>query len=107
MTERGRDHVRRGPADLSIALSDGAHWAPRGPAVLEAAGVVVARARAHGKWAGMFCYDGADARAMAALGFRLCSVGSDGAMLRAAARAELAAARGKPVGGPAGGAKTY
>ncbi|RBP09238.1 4-hydroxy-2-oxoheptanedioate aldolase [Roseiarcus fermentans] len=103
----GVDGVFIGPADLSIALSDGAKWDPRGAAVIEAAGHVVARARAHGKYAGMFCYDGADAHAMAALGFRLCSIGSDGAMLRAAARGELAAARGTPAGGPAGGPKTY
>ncbi len=30
----------------------------------------------------MFCFDGADARAMAALGFRLCSVSSDQTLLR-------------------------
>ena len=89
----GVDGVFVGPADLSIALSNGASWEPRGPAVLEAAGHVVARAHAHGKFAGMFCYDGADAAAMAALGFKLCSVGSDGSLLRAAARAELATAR--------------
>jgi 2-keto-3-deoxy-L-rhamnonate aldolase RhmA len=41
----------------------------------------------------MFCFDGADARAMAALGFRFCTVSSDQAMLRDAARAELSEAR--------------
>ena len=91
----GMDGVFIGPADLSIALNNGARWDPRGAPVLEAAARVVARARAHGKYAGMFCYDGADAGAMAALGFKLCSVGSDGAFLRAAARAEIAAARGQ------------
>jgi 4-hydroxy-2-oxoheptanedioate aldolase len=89
----GVDGVFIGPADLSIALGGGAGWDPRGPPLLEAAGVVVGRARAHGKYAGMFCYDGADAGAMAALGFKLCSVGSDGSLLRSAAVAELAAAR--------------
>ena len=63
----GIDGVFIGPADLSIALSNGARWEPRGPAVLEAARRVVASASAHGKYAGMFCYDGADAGAMAEL----------------------------------------
>jgi 4-hydroxy-2-oxoheptanedioate aldolase len=103
----GIDGVFIGPADLSIALDNGARWDPRGAPVLEAAARLVARTRAHGKYAGMFCYDGADARAMAALGFKLCSVGSDGAFLRAAARAELAAARGQPAPRPGKDAKTY
>ena len=103
----GIDGVFVGPADLSIALSNGARWDPRGASVLEAAAQVVAGARAHGKYAGMFCYDGADASAMAALGFKLCSVGSDGAFLRAAARAEIAAARSQPAPGPGKDAKTY
>ncbi len=89
----GIDGVFIGPADLSIALSNGARWEPRGAAVIEAAAHVVARARAQGKYAGMFCFDGADAAAMAALGLKLCSVGSDAGFLAAAARAELAAAR--------------
>ena len=103
----GIDGVFVGPADLSIALSDGAKWEPRGPALLEAARRVVASARACGKYAGMYCYDGADAAAMAALGFKLCSAGSDGALLRAAARAELEAARGQPTGGSGKISKSY
>ena len=104
---KGIDGVFIGPADLSIALNNGAKWDARGGPVLEAAARVVNRARAHGKYAGMFCYDGADASAMAALGFKLCSVGSDGAFLRAAARVELAAARRQPAPGPGKDAKTY
>jgi 4-hydroxy-2-oxoheptanedioate aldolase len=103
----GIDGVFIGPADLSIALSNGAKWDPRGQAVIEAARRVIAQARAHGKYAGMFCYDGADAAAMAALGFRLCSVGSDSALLGAAARAELAAARGQSATRSNNVAKSY
>jgi 2-keto-3-deoxy-L-rhamnonate aldolase RhmA len=40
----------------------------------------------------MFCFDGADAREMLALGYRLCTISMDQALLRAAARQELAAA---------------
>lgn len=103
----GIDGVFIGPADLSIALNKGARWDPRGAAVLEASGRVVAQARAHGKFAGMFCYDGVDAAAMAALGFKLCSVGSDATFLSAAARAELAAARGESAPSSGGAPKSY
>jgi 2-keto-3-deoxy-L-rhamnonate aldolase RhmA len=54
---------------------------------------IVERAGAHGKYSATFCFDGADARAMLALGFRLCNVSTDQLLLRSAARAELAAAR--------------
>lgn len=90
----GVDGVFVGPSDLSIALSGGAAVEPRGKALMNEAKRVAERAKAHGKYAGMFCFDGADARAMLALGFRLCSVGTDQTLLRGAARAELKAARG-------------
>ena len=89
----GVDGVFIGPSDLSIALSGGKRSEPRGPALMEAAGLITARARAHGIYAAMFCFNGVDAREMAALGFRLCSVSSDQTLLQAAAAAELAAAR--------------
>ena len=89
----GIDGVFIGPSDLSIGLSRGRSIEPRGPAVMSAAKRIVERAAAHGKYAAMFCFDGKDARAMLALGFRLCSVSADHLLLRSAARAELAAAR--------------
>jgi 4-hydroxy-2-oxoheptanedioate aldolase len=89
----GVDGVFIGPSDLSIALNDGRRADPRGAALMAAAGRIVARTKAHGKYAAMFCFDGADARAMAALGFRFCTVSSDQALLRDAARAELSEAR--------------
>jgi len=89
----GVDGVFVGPSDLSIALSDGRGVDARGPVLLGAAGRVVDRVAALGKYAAMFCFDGKDACAMAGKGFKLVSVGSDQTLLRAAARAELAAAR--------------
>src|SRR5271166_3411277 len=89
----GVDGVFIGPSDLSIALSEGLRAEPRGPALMEAAGRIVARAKAHRKYAAMFCFDGADAGAIAALGFKLCSIATDQTLLRAAAKAELAAAQ--------------
>jgi len=89
----GVDGVFVGPSDLSIALSEGASLEPRGASVMAEARRVAERAKAHGKYAAMFCFDGADARAMLALGYRLCTISSDQNLLRAAARSELAAAR--------------
>ncbi|MEA2950185.1 MAG: 4-hydroxy-2-oxoheptanedioate aldolase [Alphaproteobacteria bacterium] len=93
LSVEGLDGVYVGPSDLSIALSNGASLKPRGVAVMSEAARVVDRAKAHGKYAAMFCFDGADARAMLALGFRLCTISSDQTLLRAVARSELAAAR--------------
>jgi 4-hydroxy-2-oxoheptanedioate aldolase len=89
----GLDGVFVGPSDLSIALSDGRGVEPRGEAVLSEARRIAERAKAHGKYAAMFCFDGADVRKMQALGYRLCTISSDQTLLRAAARSELAAAR--------------
>ena len=89
----GVDGVFVGPSDLSIALSGGASIKPRGDALMTEARRVADRAKAHGKYAAMFCFDGADARAMLALGYRLCTIASDHALIRAAALGELAAAR--------------
>ena len=89
----GLDGVFVGPSDLSIALSGGVGVEPRGAALMTEARRVVERAKAHGKYAAMFCFDGADARAMLALGYRVCTIASDQALMRAAAKGELAAAR--------------
>jgi 4-hydroxy-2-oxoheptanedioate aldolase len=89
----GIDGVFVGPSDLSIALNDGRSADPRGPSLMMEAGRIVARAKAHGKYAAMFCFDGNDARAMAGLGFRICTVSTDQSLLRGAARSELAVAR--------------
>src|SRR5271169_5486144 len=89
----GVDGVFVGPSDLSIALSGGVSVEPRGAALMIEARRVAERAEAHGKYAAMFCFDGADAHAMLALGYRVCTIASDQALIRAAARGELAAAR--------------
>ncbi len=90
----GIDGVFVGPADLSIALSNGGLWDPRGAAVDAALDTVAAAAAKAGKFAGLFCFDGAQAKAMRARGFKFTSISSDMLMLRAAAKAELEKARG-------------
>ena len=89
----GLDGVFVGPSDLSIALHRGAALDPHGGEVDRALTDITARAAAHGKFAGLFCRDGRDAKAAAARGFALRSVSTDLNLLRAAARAELAALR--------------
>ncbi len=89
----GIDGVFVGPSDLSIALHRGAVVDPHGADVDAMLTKVVARAKAHGKFAAAFCFDGKRARELAGRGYALCSVSTDQLLLRAAARTELAAAR--------------
>ena len=90
----GIDGVFVGPSDLSIALSTGGAVDPRGPAVEEALTKIVAAAQGAGKFAGLFCFDGAQAKAARARGIAFTSISTDALLLRAAARAELEKARG-------------
>jgi 4-hydroxy-2-oxoheptanedioate aldolase len=90
----GVDGIFIGPSDLSIALSRGASLDAASPAVEEALGHALARARAAGKRIGVYAATGERARALADRGFDLVAVGSDTGMLRAGAGAALAAARG-------------
>ncbi len=55
---------------------------------------IAARCKAKGKVAGAFCMTGKRAREVAVKGFRLCSISTDGMMMRLGARLELKAARG-------------
>jgi 4-hydroxy-2-oxoheptanedioate aldolase len=89
---RGLDGIYIGPADLSLGLG---REPGHGGDVLEAA---ITRVRdacaASGIVAGMHCLGGgAEARARAAAGFRLVTVGTDASFFGARAAEELAAAR--------------
>jgi 4-hydroxy-2-oxoheptanedioate aldolase len=90
----GIDGVFVGPSDLSIGLTNGATVDAQHPDVEKALDHIAARCKAKGKIAGLFCMTGSRAKDMAARGFRLCSVSTDGVMLRIGARMELKAARG-------------
>jgi len=89
----GIDGVFVGPSDLSIALAGGGTVDPHGPAVEEAVAKVVAAARGAGKFAGLFCFTGAQAKAARARGIKFTSISTDALLLRAAARGELEKAR--------------
>lgn len=90
----GIDGVFVGPSDLSIALTNGATVDAQHPEVEKALDHISARCRAKQKIAGLFCMTGARAKEMSARGFNLCSVSTDGVMMRLGARMELKAARG-------------
>jgi 4-hydroxy-2-oxoheptanedioate aldolase len=89
----GIDGVFVGPSDLSIALSVGGVVEPRGAAVEAALTQIADSARKAGKFAGLFCFDGAQAKAARARGIAFTSISTDALLLRAAARAELEKAR--------------
>ena len=90
----GIDGVFIGPSDLSIGLSNGASVDPHGAAVNAAIDEIVKAAEARGKFVGLWCVDGARAKYALSLGVRFCTVSSDQLLMRAAAKAELKAARG-------------
>lgn len=101
LAEPGIDGVFVGPADLSIALTRGSIVDPLHADVDAALTLIARKARAAGKIASAFCPDGQRGAELAQRGYQLLSLGTDGSMLRNAARAELMKARGAS-GGKAG-----
>ena len=85
----GLDGVFVGPADLSIALSDGARCEPGGREVQEAAGRIARAARDAGKLAGIYCTTLDDAIAARAMGFTFISWASDTIIIRTGVSALL------------------
>ena len=90
----GIDGVLVGPSDLSIALNDGATVDMKHPLVEGALDHIAARVKAHGKLAMAFCGDGRRAGEIARRGYHVTSLGNDQILMRIAAKAELAFARG-------------
>lgn len=90
----GIDALFVGPFDLSIALSQGAQIAPKGPAVAKALDHVLAAAAKAGKFAGIYCTNAEDALDNGWRGFRFVTVGGDISYLRAGAAAQLKALKG-------------
>ncbi len=90
----GVDGVFIGPSDLSITLSNGAGVDPHSATINRAIADVVTIANARRKFVGLWCIDGARAKYALSVGVRFCTVSSDQLLMRAAAKAELAAARG-------------
>jgi 4-hydroxy-2-oxoheptanedioate aldolase len=85
----GIDALFLGPADLSIALSNGADVDPMTSAVERALDRISAAASKTGKFLGAYCHTAERAVALAERGVRFLAVGSDMAFLRAGAAATL------------------
>jgi 4-hydroxy-2-oxoheptanedioate aldolase len=90
----GLDGIYIGPADLSLALGLSPE-AGGGPALEDAIARVLAACQAHGLIAGMHCGSGQAARARAAQGFKLITVGVDSSLFKSTISRELADARAR------------
>ena len=80
----GIDGILVGPADLSIALSNGAALDPVGSAVTAALGEIVRKTRGAGKVACAFAHTPQRTAEMMRMGFQLVSIQTDGMILSAA-----------------------
>jgi 4-hydroxy-2-oxoheptanedioate aldolase len=90
----GLDGIFIGPADLALALGEPPRPDPVSPLVVETITHIRQRAHAAGRKVGLFCADGAYARARIAEGFDLVTLAPDSVLLAAGAKASLEAARG-------------
>jgi 4-hydroxy-2-oxoheptanedioate aldolase len=90
----GIDGLFLGPADLSIALSQGASVDPTSPDVDRELERIADAARKAGKIMGAYCHTAERAVALAKRGVRYLAVGSDLGFLRAGAAAALKTIKG-------------
>ncbi len=90
---KGIDGVFVGPSDLSIAWTDGAKVAPTLEDMMEAVGIIAARARAAGKRAGIYLGDMSIAGRQAKMGYQLFAVGPEARLMSTGARALIDQAR--------------
>jgi len=89
----GIDGIFVGPSDLSIALSDGAKVAPDTAEVDGVLKHLIARCRAHSKFACVFGSNGERAGELLRMGFDFVIAGADTQQLRSGAASAIAAAR--------------
>lgn len=90
----GLDGIYVGPNDLAIELGRAPKAEHDDPVVMAAVEAARAATVARGLLAGIFCSDGAAARARLAQGFGLVTPGNDAALLRAAMAGAVRTARG-------------
>ena len=88
------DAVYVGPNDLVTSLGQEPSLEPREREVKEAGDAILATAHKHGLKAGIHCPSGVISSRMIEKGFDFVGMSNDSRLLAAAARAEIAAARG-------------
>lgn len=94
LSVEGLDAVLIGPNDLSISLGHAPASEPTETKVIEAIDLILARCKAHGVKAGIFCSSGQAARRRIEQGFDFVNPGTDTYLLSTAARAGLGEAQG-------------
>lgn len=90
---RGIDGVFVGPADFSIAWSNGREANPDSEAIVEPLTIIARKAAAAGKLAGIYCPTPDFARRYEALGYRFLTLGNDSGYLKMAAQTLVNAVR--------------
>jgi len=90
----GIDGIFLGPADFSIAWSNGASVNPRRDDMMGAVEDVARRTRAKGKFAAIYLSDPADTAKLVSWGFQLFAFGQEGQLIARGAEGLLTAARG-------------
>ena len=83
------DDIPRVETSTAYSMAEPTFRSRRQQAHRRAARPIAERVKRTGTHATMFCFDGAEAPAMQALGYRLCTITSDQNLLRAAARSGL------------------
>jgi len=99
----GVDGVYVGPADLAVSMGVPLGEMFRAKEHADAIEEIRATAARHGLLAGIHTGGGSQARTLADAGFRMCTVSTDAALLRAVAKRELAAALGDGPDAESGG----
>jgi len=89
----GIDGVFVGPSDLSISMSAGTTVAPNGDNTLAACAAIAEKARAAGRYAGIFATDAAAARRYRDMGFQFIAISNDLGLLGQGTQAVLGAIR--------------
>lgn len=95
LAEPGIDGVFLGPADLSLALTNGRDCNPLHPDVDKAIDRVSALAKAAGKFVAIYAHTAERGRELAAKGADIVAVSSDHLLLRSAAKQALAVAQAR------------
>ncbi|GAP35383.1 HpcH/HpaI aldolase family protein [Piscinibacter sakaiensis] len=103
LSVEGLEAIYIGPSDLSLSLGCSPVFDDVDPKAAEAIDHILARAKAHGVWAGIHNGRPDVAAARIGKGFRFVTVSSDARLIAAGAQDVLSAMRGRPGVAPAAG----